>query len=369
MKHLSTAILASLLAAGAAAQTPPVVEALDGIDPVVLLQQGNEVFGKADLAVERGRFRYLFSSAETRAVFERDPSKYEIQLGGACARMGAAARGNPSDYLVHNGRIYIFGSDECHQRFAAAPEKYLAPPPPPLPSSAEAAAKGRALLDRLAAALGGADRIAGISSYVETASQVQRRGNQEVSMSTRAIWQFPRQARLERTMPNMQGGQAIIATVLTDSDAWSAMQQRVFPMLEEARPTLELYFGRHPLAILKARTEPGFQAAALEPATVEGTSVERVRVRHRGLDATVALEAKSGRLHSIEFTDRNMEGQVGTYMLIYSDFRDASGLKLPYAIRSLFDGQPDAFQTWTVQSTEVNPAIDAGLFQKPGGGR
>jgi YHS domain-containing protein len=369
MKHVLTAFVAFVLVAGASAQTPPIVEALDGLDPVILVQQGKEVFGKADLAVERGRFRYLFSSADTKAAFEREPARYEIQLGGACARMGGTATGNPADYYVHDGRIYVFGSDECRKRFAAAPEKYLLTPATPMPSSAEAATNGRALLDRLAAAIGGANRLDALSTYAEIASQVQRRADREVTITTRTIWQFPSRARIERTMPNMEGGQTTFATVLTNDDAWSAMERRTFPVAEAARPTLEQAFGRHPLAILKARTEPGFQAAALERATIEGTAVQRVRVRHRGLDAMVALGEKSGLLHSIEFRDRNMEGELGQYTILYSDFRDAGGLMLPRTVRALFNGQPDAFQSWTVQSAEVNPPIDAGLFQKPEGTR
>src|ERR1700745_1064065 len=71
------AILA--LAAGAAqAQSPP-RGALDGIDPVLLIQ-GKEVQGKSEFKVSRARFDYLFASAENKAAFEKDPERYEIQL-------------------------------------------------------------------------------------------------------------------------------------------------------------------------------------------------------------------------------------------------------------------------------------------------
>ena len=74
-------------------------EALDGIDPVLLIQ-GKEVQGKTDLKVVRDQFEYLFATPETKATFEKTPEKYEIQLGGACARMGGGVTGNPSDYAV-----------------------------------------------------------------------------------------------------------------------------------------------------------------------------------------------------------------------------------------------------------------------------
>jgi YHS domain-containing protein len=116
-------------------------EALDGLDPVLLVG-GKEVAGKPALSVTRSGFVYLFSTPETRAAFEADPARYEIQFGGLCARMGKTAGGNPSDFLVHEGRIYIFGSDDCHKTFQADPAKYLPSPAAPLPFSAAAVAEG-----------------------------------------------------------------------------------------------------------------------------------------------------------------------------------------------------------------------------------
>ena len=168
------AVLVSLPAAGTA-QPAQIDEALDGVDTVVLLQQGKEVFGKGDLSVQRGRFKYLFSTPETKAVFERDPDKYEIQLGGMCARMGPPTGANPSDYFVFEGKIYIFGSDECRKRFIASPQKFIPRPAPAMPAGPAAAAAGREVLEKAVAAMGGAAALDKVTSYIETASQVQRR--------------------------------------------------------------------------------------------------------------------------------------------------------------------------------------------------
>lgn len=366
--HRYTLLLYAILAsfpAAAAAQPAQIAEALDGVDTVILLQQGKEVFGKADLKVERGRFRYLFSTPETKATFERDPGKYEIQLGGTCARMGGSASGNPSDYFVHDGKIYIFGSDECRKRFIAAPDKFLPKPVPPMPAGAAAVTRGREILEKAAAAMGGAAAVDNVTAYAETVSQVQRRGETEVTVETRTIWRFPGEARLERTMNNMQGTPMTFATVLTPSDQWTAGRGRVYPMPSDQRPALEQNLWRHPLAILKLRKESRFKAAALPSATVEGTAVDRVRVRYAGMDAILGVDAKSGRLHSIEIRDRNMDGETGTYTFVYSDFRGAGGLTLPHSTRALFDGKPDAAQGSTVKSAEVNPKIDPQLFTKP----
>jgi YHS domain-containing protein len=367
MKRLSLVFLATLAVfpRAAAAQPPQIAEALDGIDTVILLQQGKEVFGKSALSVERGRFKYLFSTPETKATFERNPDKYEIQLGGMCARMGPPTGANPSDYFVHEGKIYIFGSDDCRKRFMASPEKFIPKPAPAMPSSATAAARGREILEKAATAMGG-DAIEKVTAYSETASQVQRRGDTDVTINTRTILRFPGEARLERTMPTMQGGSRTIATVLTPSAQWTDVQGTgIFPMPAEARPTVEKNLWRHPLALMKLRRAGGLKAAALAPATVDGTTVERVRVRYGVMDVTLATDATTGRLHSIEFVDRNRDGEIGTITLVYSDFRNAGGLMMPHATKALFDGQPDPSQSSTVKSAEVNPKIDPHLFTKP----
>jgi putative intracellular protease/amidase/YHS domain-containing protein len=96
---------------------------LKGLDPVLLVG-GKEVAGDKAIALERGGLRYLFTSNETRGEFERDPSRYEVQMKGDCAAM-PGVRGNPELFAVVKGRIYIFGSTDCRAAFTAGPEKYL----------------------------------------------------------------------------------------------------------------------------------------------------------------------------------------------------------------------------------------------------
>ncbi len=186
MRNTVIAILAMVsLATGVRAQ-PAAVEAIDGVDPVLLVQ-GKEVSGNPDLKVVRGRFEYLFSFPATKATFERNPSQYEIQLNGLCARMGKATGGRPSDYLAYDGKIYIFGSDECHRKFEAEPKKYLPAAAAPFAPSAQAVKEGRALVERVVTVIGGGPKLDGIKTYIETASQTQRRSTGDVPLAVVTI--------------------------------------------------------------------------------------------------------------------------------------------------------------------------------------
>lgn len=369
MKQFALAVSIVLVSLGVErplAQSPtaaakvPAVEALDGLDPVLLIQ-GKEVPGKPALAVVHSRFTYLFSSPETKATFEKDPAKYEIQFGGMCARMGKTAGGNPSDFLVHEGKIYVFGSDECHRRFQAAPQKFLPQASKPFPTSRDATSKGRQLFDQVVKGIGPATQIDGLTSYVETTKQIQKRMEVDVPVVTKTMWLYPDRVRQERTM-TLQGKTMGATTIVAPEGLWFVTQSgQTYPTPPAARPSLEQDLGRHPMSLLRARRDTALKIAAIGGTTVAGTKVEQVRLVRGSLDVVMNVDW-AGRLHSLTFQDRNNDGEYGTYTLLYSDFRDVKGLSLPFAVKALFDGQPEPSQTWTVQSIEVNEPLDKGLF-------
>ena len=338
------------------------LDALDGLDPVLLVG-GKEVPGKSAFSLIRGNFVYLFATAETKATFEKDPARYEIQLGGMCAKMGKTAGGNPADFIVHEGKIYVFGSDDCHKKFQANPAKYLVTPPAPLPADASAAARGRRLIEQAVTAIGGAARLDAVSSYIESFSQVQNRPQGEATITTKTIWSFPDRVRQERTMA-LQGKTMAAATIVAPEGMWFVGGAgQAYPMPAFGRPSLEQEFGRHPIALLRARRNPVFKAVALGTTQVDGAKVDEVRVINGAIDITLALDASgNGRIRAATFRDRNNEGEYGTFTIVYSDFRPIEGLQLPFTIRATFNGQPYGPQSVTIDSIAINAPIDPSLF-------
>lgn len=102
-------------------------QALNGNDPVILATQDDEKLGSPKITVSRGGFLYQFVNEKNKATFEKNPAQYEIQMGGACARMGAGsgASGNPGLYGVYKNRIYIFGTDDCKTTFMKDPQTFV----------------------------------------------------------------------------------------------------------------------------------------------------------------------------------------------------------------------------------------------------
>lgn len=366
MKKAWLLILAlAISSAPAAAQQPAPQLALDGVDPVVLLQQGKEVFGKAEFSVKRGGFDYQFASAESKAAFEREPAKYEIQLNGACARMGAGVGGNPSDYAVVDGRIYIFGSDDCHKRFVAAPAKFLPRELPPMPSSAADSERGRALVERAVASIGGAGKLNALKAYAETSSQVQSRPAGDVPVTTTTTWVFPASIRSTRTM-TLQGKTNTSTNLLTPEGGWFlAMNDRVYPQNPAGQATNRQEFGRQLVPLLRTYRDASFKAAALGTASVAGVAVDRVRIQNGTVDVTLGIEPTSGRIHSLEFVGRNLDAEIGDYTLVFGDYREVNGFTLPFDVRASFDGKPDAFRSAKLDAIAIDPPVDAALFASP----
>src|ERR1041385_3250475 len=223
---------------------------LEGLD-AIMLTQGKEVQGDMKFKVTRGQFEYLFASAENKAIFEKDPERYEIQLDGHCARMGSPTTGNPDLYLVHKGRIYIFGSEECQTLFKAAPEKYLeVPAEPKSPPSDEMVKRGQQLIAKAVGVLGTGSTLDQLRTFQKT----ELRGNQ---VKNTLVLAFPDAVRQEIVRPNFT-----LTSVISPSESFTVVNNVARSMPEANRTALskELY---HDLIILfRARTRSDFKAWA-----------------------------------------------------------------------------------------------------------
>ncbi|KRD07587.1 YHS domain protein [Flavobacterium sp. Root901] len=86
--------------------------AIQGYDPVGYFNQGKAVKGKKEISVSYQGVVYLFSSAENKNAFLKNPLKYEPQYGGWCAyAMGSAGEKveiNPETFKITDGKLYLF---------------------------------------------------------------------------------------------------------------------------------------------------------------------------------------------------------------------------------------------------------------------
>jgi YHS domain-containing protein len=352
---------ASVTLASAVQQREDSVIPLEGLDPV-LLTQGKETQGEEGFAVKRGRFRYLFANAETKAAFEREPERYEIQLGGACARMGPTVQGNADLFTVHAGRIYIFGSTECVTMFKAAPAKFLEPvaAAPAAPPTEEAKKRGRALVEKAVEAMGGATRLDGLVSYQEKGS-VGGRSPQGVSEIKTSLWLlYPDKIRVERTLSF-----GTIANVVTRDGGFVVFPRGGNEMLNVQRAAFVKQVESNPLAILRARRNSGFSAVSVGASKVGETSVEQVEVSSGDTRATLGIDPNTGRVLSFAYVGRGNGGAFGKIVQSFSDYRSVGGLTLPFKIVGAFNGEAEPTLTSTIEAIVVNGDVSPALFERP----
>ena len=324
---------------------------LEGLDPV-MLTQGKEVQGDMKFKVTRGQFEYIFANAENKATFEKDPVRYEIQLDGHCARMGAPTTGNPDLYAVHNGRIYIFGSEECQVLFKATPEKYLEVPPPPKSPSAEMTRRGQELIAKAVATLGG--------SKLDQLVSFEKKDVRDNQIKSVLLFVFPDTLRQETIRPTFT-----IASVVSPSDSFFVFNNRANPMLEGTRKAVAKELNHELIVLLRARKLPDFKAFAAGSYKIGETSVERVDVELSGFTTTLGIDPSTGQILTQTYHGRGPGGVLGDIAISYSDFRSVEGMSLPFKITATFDGQPLPPQSATIESITLNGQVDPATFKRP----
>ncbi len=84
--------------------------AVSGYDPVAYFTQNKPIKGKKAFSSQYQGAQWRFSSAEHKAMFDADPSKYAPQYGGYCAWAVAnndTAKGDPQQWTIFNEKLYL----------------------------------------------------------------------------------------------------------------------------------------------------------------------------------------------------------------------------------------------------------------------
>ncbi|MFH4966415.1 YHS domain-containing (seleno)protein [Gaetbulibacter sp. M235] len=85
--------------------------ALQGYSPVSYLDLGIAQRGLKQYKSEHKKVVYYFTSAEQKASFDKNPSKYLPQFGGFCAfgiYAGAKFRPDPNKFIVKDGKYFLY---------------------------------------------------------------------------------------------------------------------------------------------------------------------------------------------------------------------------------------------------------------------
>jgi YHS domain-containing protein len=85
---------------------------LKGHDVVSYFTQNKHAQGSAQFASQYEGVTFHFASAEHKALFDKEPTKYLPQYGGYCANgivYGIPWGGDADSWMMLNGKLYMFG--------------------------------------------------------------------------------------------------------------------------------------------------------------------------------------------------------------------------------------------------------------------
>jgi YHS domain-containing protein len=103
--------------------------ALQGFDPVAYFTQNKPVKGNPEFKSVHDGALYYFASQENKALFDRDPHKYEPSYGGFCAygvSRNKLVEIDPEAFQILNGHLLLQYSKSVRNDFNKDPQGNLA---------------------------------------------------------------------------------------------------------------------------------------------------------------------------------------------------------------------------------------------------
>lgn len=101
---------------------------LDGYCPVCYIAAGKAVLGTEEFSSEYKGHTYYFVKSEAVEAFEANPEKFLPAYDGLCAygvSLGKKFEGDPTQFSVVDGKIYLNSSAETKALFDADPASFV----------------------------------------------------------------------------------------------------------------------------------------------------------------------------------------------------------------------------------------------------
>jgi len=226
-------------------------------------------------------------------------------------------------------------------------------------ASADAKAKGQALLTKAVDALGGAAALDGVKSYVADGQMTVKTPQGEFTLQTKETLVMPDRFRQDMTLPMGQ-----MAVVIAGADAFMISPQGEQPMPASMRQQAEEQLAHVPILLLRQRTQPGFDVAAAGEGKSGDTTTALLAVTYKGQTTTLGIDPQNGRILSAAFRGAGPDGVPGDVVHTFTDFRPTGGLTLPFAQSTTLNGEGSASSTLT--AVTVNGTVDDALWKRKG---
>ena len=145
---------------------------------------------------------------------------------------------------------------------------------------------------------------------------------------------------------------------------WMRTPQGTQDVPASQRGELEGGFFRDTINLLRNAENPAYTVQALGPSEVDGKPAEAVAVSDpaRKLQLRLWVDPKTNLLVKKTYVAALL-GPPGEIEEIYSDYREAGGLKLPFKI--LLNRSGKKFGEQTITEIKINPGVEDSAYKKP----
>ncbi len=234
-------------------------------------------------------------------------------------------------------------------------------PPPPTAAAPEATPaaleQGREVLRAALQGLGGLERLESLHTIATLAEVAQVTPQGELTLNTKVVLALPDRFRIDMVTPF-----GTMAMVYEQQGGWVKTPQGVQDLPPPQKENFRKSLARHPVNLLLGALKENRPVQYLESTQVEGKEADVILVPD-ALGDTVKLYIEKGTGHILKRSGQGMAPQGAVQEdVLFSDFREVSGLTVPFKEVTYQDGQRVSERK--VSNVEVNPALDPALFTR-----
>ncbi len=220
-------------------------------------------------------------------------------------------------------------------------------------------ARGRELLVRSAAALGGIEALAAVQAIRITAEVTVIRPMGEMAIGVESLVAFP--DRMKTTMQTPMGN---IDMILTGDQAIVVDPMgNTQPLPDQQRDSMREELWRNLVFLYSRMDTEGLTVQHIGPEEIEGRTAETLLITPPGLNPfRLYLDAETMLPLKKAGQSMSQQGPVEAESTM-SDYREVGGIKLPFKESMKQNGNPSGESV--TQTIEINPELSADAFSAP----
>ncbi|MCX6826494.1 MAG: pitrilysin family protein [candidate division Zixibacteria bacterium] len=223
----------------------------------------------------------------------------------------------------------------------------------------EALARGKELLGLAVMACGGKENLAKINtvSSKTTINMILPQG--EIALQSNSILAFP--DKIKNTLITPMGE---MVSISNGQEGWIKQGDNIMPAPPEQMDETQKELFRNIILIFKTYDNPGYQVTFVPAERLTDPPVNTIQIISADGKSTfkLDLDAKTNLPTAKYYFGETMMGP-GNLVELYSDYRNISGIEIPFATQIMSEGKK--VMEITVSEYQINPAIPEGFFEKP----